>query len=445
MKILIANRGEIALRVIRACKELGIKTVAVYSEADETSLHRRFADESICIGPAPSTESYLNIPNIISAAEVTGAKAIHPGYGFLAENSKFAKICGEHGITFLGPSPEVIEKLGDKATARETMKKAGVPITPGSGIIKSADEAVEFARSIGYPVIIKATAGGGGKGMRIARYDDELRSQFELARAEAEKAFGNPDVYIEKYLTNPKHIEIQFIADKFGNAVYLGERDCSIQRRHQKLVEEAPSPSPLMTEELRRKMGEAAVKGATSVGYVGAGTMEFLLDEDGNFYFMEVNTRIQVEHPVTEMITGIDIVKEQILVGLGEPLSIKQEDVKINGHAIECRINAEDPFSDFRPTPGRVEAFHIPGGPGIRVDSHVYAGYEIPMFYDSMIAKLITWGNDRAEAIARMKRALEEFIIEGPKTTIPFHLRVLESDLFVKGNYTTRFLEDFSF
>lgn len=443
MKILIANRGEIALRVIRTCKEMGLKTVAVYSEADKTSLHRRFADEDICIGPAPSSESYLNIPAIISAALVTGATAIHPGYGFLSENAKFSKICRDHGIKFIGPSPEAIEMLGDKATAKRTMKELGVPVTPGSDIIKSVEEAVSIAKEIGFPVLIKATAGGGGKGMRVARDEQELRQLIPLAQTEAKNAFGNPDVYIEKYIEDPKHIEIQFLADSHGNVVYLFERDCSVQRRHQKLIEEAPGPT--VSQELREKMGQAVVKAVKHVGYVGAGTMEFLVDKYGNFYFMEVNTRIQVEHPVTEAITGVDIVKEQILAGLGEKLSITQDDLRINGHAIEARINAEDPDNGFRPNPGKIESVHFPGGIGVRVDTHIYAGYEIPMYYDSMIAKLIVWGRNREEAINRMKRALSEFIIEGVKTTIPFHLEVMNDPVFISGKYTTKFLEELGY
>jgi acetyl-CoA carboxylase biotin carboxylase subunit len=442
MKVLIANRGEIAVRVIRTCKELGFKTVAVYSEADANSYHRQLADEDICIGGPYSKQSYLNIPNIISAALVTNAKAIHPGYGFLSENAKFAQICKDHDLIFLGPSPEVITLFGDKSTAKNTMKKLGVPTVPGSeSIISSVDEALGIAREIGYPVIIKATAGGGGKGMRVCFSDDDLKKFLPLAQGEAQAAFGNPGVYIEKYIQNPKHIEIQFLGDRFGNAITLGERDCSIQRKHQKLVEEAPGPT--ITPEQREKISEVVRKAVSSVGYVGAGTMEFIMDDKGNFYFMEVNTRIQVEHPVTEMITGIDIIREQILVCLGEKLSISQEDVKLNGHAIECRINAEDPFNDFRPSPGVIKALHLPGGFGVRVDTHVYQGYEIPMFYDSMIAKLIVWGKDRNEAITRMKRALDEFVVEGVPTTIPFHSKVMNHPVFLGGTHTTRFLEEF--
>jgi acetyl-CoA carboxylase biotin carboxylase subunit len=442
MKVLIANRGEIAVRVIRTCKELGFKTVAVYSEADANSYHRQLADEDICIGGSYSKQSYLNIPNIISTALVTNAKAIHPGYGFLSENAKFSQICKDHDLIFLGPSPEVITLFGDKSTAKNTMKKLGVPTVPGSeSIISSVDEALGIAREIGYPVIIKATAGGGGKGMRVCFSDEDLKKFLPLAQGEAQAAFGNPGVYIEKYIQNPKHIEIQFLGDRFGNAITLGERDCSIQRKHQKLIEEAPGPT--ITPEQREKISEVVRKAVSSVGYVGAGTMEFIMDDKGNFYFMEVNTRIQVEHPVTEMITGIDIIREQILVCLGEKLSISQEDIKLNGHAIECRINAEDPFNDFRPSPGVIKTLHLPGGFSVRVDTHVYQGYEIPMFYDSMIAKLIVWGKDRNEAITRMKRALDEFVVEGVPTTIPFHSKVMNHPVFLGGTHTTRFLEEF--
>lgn len=442
MKILIANRGEIAIRIIRTCKELGFKTVAVYSEADKDSLHRKMADEDICIGGPYSRESYLNIPNIISAATVKNANAIHPGYGFLSENAKFSEICSKHGLTFIGPSPEVITMMGDKSTAKNTMKKFNVPLVPGSeGIINSVDEALEIAKEIGYPVIIKATAGGGGRGMRICYSAEDLKKLLPLTQSEAQAAFGNPGVYIEKYIQNPKHIEFQFIGDKFGNAVVLGERDCSIQRKHQKLIEEAPGPT--ITQEQREKMINTVRTAVSSIGYVGAGTMEFIMDQDGNFYFMEVNTRIQVEHPVTEEVVGHDLIKEQILVCLGEKLSIKQEDVKLNGHAIEFRINAEDPFNEFRPSPGQIKVLHLPGGYGVRVDTHIYQGYEIPMYYDSMIAKLIIWGKDRSEAISRAKRALNEFIIEGIPTTIPFHLKVLENPIFLNGTHTTKFLENF--
>ncbi len=442
-KILIANRGEIAVRVIRAAKEMGIPTVSVHSEADEECLHTKLSDQDVCIGPALSSDSYLNILAVISAAEITGADAIHPGYGFLAENSKFSGICKDHKITFIGPSAEVIDLLGNKAMARKTMKDIGVPITPGTGIIQSAGEALEFAKSAGYPVIVKAVAGGGGKGMRVAWSGEELANIIPIAQGEAKSAFGNPDVYVEKYLSDPRHIEIQFLADSHGNVVHLGERDCSIQRRHQKLVEESPSPS--LTAAVREEMGEAAKKGVRKVGYVGAGTMEFLYDTDGKFYFMEVNTRIQVEHPVTEMVTTIDIVKEQISIALGNRLSFKQEDVKFSGNAIECRVNAEDPYMNFMPTPGRIDEFHIPGGPGVRVDTHGYAGYEIPKYYDSLLAKVITWGRNRDEAIARMKRALAEFRATGIKTTIPFYEKLLENADFQKGKYSTKFLENFNF
>lgn len=442
-KVLIANRGEIAVRIIRACKDLGIPSVAVHSEADESSLHAKLADQDICIGPPPSSQSYLDIPSIISAAEISGAEAIHPGYGFLAENSKFARICEEHGIKFIGPSADVIDLLGDKATARRTMSEVDVPITPGTGIIKDVEEAVKFANEVNYPVIIKATAGGGGKGMRVAWSDQELRNIIPIAQGEAKTNFGNPDVYCEKYLQNPRHIEIQFIADEHGNVVHLGERDCSIQRRHQKLIEEAPSPA--LTPEIRKQMGSAAVRGVKHAGYVGAGTMEFLFDVDGKFYFMEVNTRIQVEHSVTELVTSTDIVKEQITIAMGQKLSFTQDDIKIKGHAIECRINVEDPAHGFMPTPGLVEFLHLPGGPGIRIDTHAYTGYEIPKYYDSLLCKLMAWGKDRNEAIARMRRALDEFQAEGVKTTVPFHLKVMDDPKYQSGNFTTKYLEDFKF
>jgi len=438
-KVLIANRGEIAVRIIRACRELGLQTVAVYSQADKDALHVRLADEAYCIGPAAAKDSYLNITNLLSTATLTGADAIHPGYGFLAENADFAELCAACGITFIGPSPEAISKMGDKATAKETMKAAGVPVLPGTdGVIKDVEEALEVAEHIGYPVIIKATAGGGGRGMRIARDPEELKQGVQTARREAESAFGDPGVYIEKFLENPRHIEIQIMADQHGNVVYLGERDCSIQRRHQKLIEEAPSP--ILTPELRRAMGEAAVRAAQAVEYVGAGTVEFLY-QDGAFYFMEMNTRIQVEHPVTEWVTGFDLVKEQLLVAQGEPLSFKQDDVKMHGWALECRINAENPWQNFRPSPGVIRTYLPPGGIGVRVDSAVFSGYTIPPYYDSMVAKVITWGKDRAEAIARMRRALEEFVIEGVDTTIPFHLEVLKHPKFVAGDFNTKFLE----
>jgi acetyl-CoA carboxylase biotin carboxylase subunit len=438
-KVLIANRGEIALRVIRACRELGIQTVAVYSEADRESLHVRFADDDVCIGPAPARESYLRIPRLIAAAEITGADAIHPGYGFLAENAEFAETCAASNIAFIGPTPEQIRIMGDKAAARKAMADVGVPIIPGTpGPIEDPEEAVGLAREIGFPVIIKAAAGGGGKGMRVAKDDDDFARSFQLARSEALSAFGNGDVYVEKYLARPRHIEFQIMGDKHGNTIHLGERDCSVQRRHQKLIEEAPSP--VMTPELRERMGEAAVRGASAIRYVGAGTIEMLYNEDGSFYFMEMNTRIQVEHPVTEMLTGIDLVKEQIRVAAGEKLSVK-ELPPLRGHVIECRVNAEDPARNFQPSPGRIEVFHPPGGPGVRLDTHVYAGYTVPPFYDSLIAKLIVQGRDRQEAIRRMHMALESFIIEGVTTTIPFLGRVMMHKRFQAGDVDTKFLE----
>lgn len=441
-KVLIANRGEIALRVIRACMELGIKTVAVYSEADRDSLHAWLADEDVCIGGPRPAESYLDPRRIISAAVITNADAIHPGYGFLAENADFADICEEHGITFIGPTPEQIRAMGDKAEAKRLMQEAGVPTVPGSdGVVDDLDEARKIAKDIGYPVMIKATAGGGGKGMRIAYDEADLVKKFEMARAEAKAAFGDPGVYIEKFIQNPRHIEVQLLGDGRGNVVHLGERDCTIQRRHQKLVEE--SPSPVVDEELRRRLGEAAVKGAKKINYRGAGTIEFLVDRDKNFYFMEMNTRIQVEHPVTEMVTHIDLIKEQIRIAMGEPLRFRQEDIRFLGHAIEARINAEDPYNDFAPSPGKITSFHPPGGLGVRVDTHVYAGYVVPPYYDSMLAKLIVWGETRDEAIARMRRALREFIIEGVKTTIPFHQKVMEDARFISGEFDTSFLEGF--
>lgn len=440
-KILIANRGEIALRIIRTCKELGIKTVAVYSEADRESLHVTFADEAVCIGPAPSKESYLKIPLIISAAQITGADAIHPGYGFLAENANFSEICTESGIKFIGPSPEMINAMGDKSFAKDTMKKNGVPVIPGSdGVLKNIDEGKEIAKSMGFPVIIKASAGGGGKGMRIVKEEADFENAFQMARTEAEAAFGNPDVYLEKYIENPRHVEIQVMGDSFGNAYHYGERDCSVQRRHQKLIEE--SPSPALDEALRNKMGEAAILGAKSVKYEGAGTIEFLLDKHKNFYFMEMNTRIQVEHPVTELVYKVDLVRQQILVAAGEKIeTLPQKPV---GHSIEFRINAEDPHNGFRPSPGKIQSLHFPGGYGVRVDSHAYQSYTIPPYYDSLMAKLIVWGKDRQEAIARGKRALEEFTIEGIKTTIPFHLQVLKDERFLSGKFDTHFLENFT-
>jgi acetyl-CoA carboxylase biotin carboxylase subunit len=440
-KVLIANRGEIALRVIRACRELGIRTVAVYSEADRESLHVRFADEDVCIGPPPARESYLNIPRIIAAAEVTGADAIHPGYGFLAENAEFAEICGHSQITFIGPTPEQIRKMGDKAVARETMIAEGVPVVPGSdGAIEDVDEARKIARKMGFPVLIKAAAGGGGKGMRVAGDPDGFAKAFQAARTEAEAAFGDPTVYIEKYLAKPRHIEIQVLGDSHGRITHLGERECSIQRRHQKLIEE--SPSVAVDAKLRQKMGAAAVRAAEAIDYHSAGTVEFLLDQDGSFYFMEMNTRIQVEHPVTELVTGVDLIKEQIRVAAGEKHSLPdKEPVPIRGHALECRINAEDPAQNFRPSPGRIDIWHAPGGPGVRVDSHAYQGYHVPPYYDSLLAKLIVHGNDRSESIVRMRLALESFIVEGVKTTIPFLLELLEDPDVVAGNIDTKFLE----
>ena len=442
-KILIANRGEIALRIIRACKELGIKSVAVYSEADAESLHVQMADEAICIGPASATSSYLKMANIISAAEVADVDAIHPGYGFLAENAHFAEICRSCNITFIGPTPEVIRQMGDKAIARDTMKAAGVPITPGSdGVLATKEEALELAKKMGYPVLIKAVAGGGGKGMRVAHNDISLAQGFMMASAEAGSAFGNPDVFMEKYIESARHVEVQVIGDNHGNVVHLGERDCSIQRRHQKLVEE--SPCPALTPEERKALGEAGVKAAKSVGYNSAGTLEFLYDEKAKkFYFMEMNTRIQVEHTVSEEVTGIDLVKEQILVAAGRKLSFTQEDVKVRYHAIEFRVNAEDPYKNFTPSPGKVEAVHFPGGPGIRIDSHVYSGYTISPYYDSMIAKIIARGATREEALNRLHRALEEFTINGPHTTVPVGIALLMDTRFRRGEYNTAFLEKF--
>ncbi|WP_010251649.1 acetyl-CoA carboxylase biotin carboxylase subunit [Myroides injenensis] len=439
-KILIANRGEIALRVIRTCKEMGIKTVAVYSTADADSLHVRFADEAVCIGPAPSNQSYLKISNIIAAAEITNADAIHPGYGFLSENAKFSKICQEHGVKFIGASPEMIEKMGDKATAKETMKKAGVPTVPGSdGLLESLEHAKATAKEIGYPVMMKATAGGGGKGMREIFKEEDLTKAWESARQEAAAAFGNDGMYMEKLIVDPRHIEIQVVGDKYGKACHLSERDCSIQRRHQKLTEE--TPSPFMTDELRQKMGEAAVRAAEYIKYEGAGTIEFLVDKDRNFYFMEMNTRIQVEHPITEQVIDYDLIREQILVAAGTPISGKNYTPKM--HAIECRINAEDPFNDFRPSPGKITTLHTPGGHGVRLDTHVYSGYTIPPNYDSMIAKLITTAQTREEAINKMRRALDEFVIEGIKTTIPFHRQLMDDPNYIAGNYTTAFMDTF--
>jgi acetyl-CoA carboxylase biotin carboxylase subunit len=439
-KILIANRGEIAMRVIRTCKEMGIKTVAVYSTADVESLHVRFADEAVCIGPPSSSESYLKIANIIAAAEITNADAIHPGYGFLSENAKFSKICQEHDIKFIGANAEMIEKMGDKATAKETMKAAGVPTIPGSdGLIESLEKAQKIAQEIGYPVMLKATAGGGGKGMRAIWKASDLQKAWESARQEAAAAFGNNGMYMEKLIEEPRHIEIQIVGDSFGKACHLSERDCSVQRRHQKLTEE--TPSPFMTKTLRDKMGEAAVKAAEFIKYEGAGTVEFLVDKHKNFYFMEMNTRIQVEHPITEQVIDYDLIREQIKVAAGIPISGKNYTPKL--HSIECRINAEDPYNDFRPSPGRIDTLHFPGGHGVRLDTHVYSGYVIPPFYDSMIAKLITTAQTREEAINKMRRALDEFVIEGIKTTIPFHRKLMDHPDYIAGNYTTKFMEDF--
>jgi len=439
-KILIANRGEVALRVIRACKELGIKTVAVYSEVDVDSMHTYLADEAVCIGPAQSANSYLNIPAIISAAEITDVEAIHPGYGFLAENAHFAEICQSCKIKFIGPTPENMRLMGDKIIAKDTMKKAGVPTIPGSpSAVKTKEEAIKIAQKIKYPVIIKASAGGGGKGIRVAHNDVRLISAFMTAQTEAEAAFGNPEVYIEKYIEHPRHVEIQIMADEHGNVVHLGERDCTIQRRHQKLIEE--SPSPAVDAKLRKKMGDMAVRGAKGAGYKNVGTMEFLLDTDGSFYFMEMNTRIQVEHPITEMVTGIDIVKEQIRIAAGEKLKINQDSIEFKGCAIECRINAEDPDNNFMPSPGKIITFHVPGGPGVRVDTHVYQGYSIPPYYDSMIGKLICYAKTRQEAIRVMRRALDEYVVDPIKTTIPFHKKVFSNQKFIQGKFYTDFVE----
>ncbi len=439
-KVLIANRGEIALRVIRTCKEMGIKTVAVYSKADADSLHVRFADEAVCIGPAASSESYLSIPNIIAAAEITNADAIHPGYGFLSENAKFSRICAEHGVKFIGATGEQIDKMGDKATAKETMKLAGVPCVPGSeGILDSLEHARKTAKKIGYPVMMKATAGGGGKGMRAIFAESELEGAWKSARRESAAAFGNDGMYMEKLILEPRHIEIQVIGDSYGKACHLSERDCSVQRRHQKLVEE--TPSPFMTDKLRKKMGDAAVKAAEFIAYEGAGTVEFLVDKDRNFYFMEMNTRIQVEHPITEQVVGFDLIREQIKVAAGEKISGKNYFPEM--HSIEVRINAEDAFNDFRPSPGMIASFHAPGGHGVRLDTHCYSGYMIPPFYDSMIAKLIVTARTREEAIDKLERALGEFVIEGVKTTIPFHQQLLQNEDFRRGVYTTKFMEDF--
>jgi len=431
-KVLIANRGEIALRIVRACHELGIKTVAVYSQADEDSLHVQLADEAYCVGPAQSAKSYLNVANIMSVALMSGADAIHPGYGFLAENASFAEICADHQVKFIGPSANMIRMMGDKATAKKTMADVGVPVVPGlDGTTADAELVRGWAKHAGYPIIIKATAGGGGKGMRLVQNESEVESQLEMARAEAKAAFGNDEVYIEKYILNPRHVEFQVLADQYGNVVHLGERDCSIQRRHQKLLEEAPSP--VVTPEIRERIGNIILKAIRKIGYEGVGTIKLLCDNELNFYFMEMNTRIQVEHPVTELITGIDLIKEQIRVAAGEPLRFTQEDVQLRGHAIECRINAEDPDKNFMPCPGSIDGYVTPGGPGVRVDSHAYPGYKIPPYYDSLVSKLIVWGTDREDAIARMKRALNEYAITGIKTTIPFHLKLMDNAAFVDG------------
>ncbi len=439
-KILIANRGEIALRVIRTCREMGIKTVAVYSTADKDSLHVKFADEAVCIGKPQSSDSYLNIPHIMAAAEITNADAVHPGYGFLAENAKFSQICADHGIKFIGPTPEMINKMGDKITAKETMIKAGVPVVPGGeGLLESIEQAKELAKVVGYPVILKATAGGGGKGMRVVWNEEEIEKAYTTAKIEAAASFKNDGIYMEKFVEEPRHIEIQVAGDQYGNVCHLSERDCSIQRRHQKLVEE--SPSPFMTPELRHKMGEAAIKAASAINYESVGTIEFLVDKHRNFYFMEMNTRIQVEHCVTEEVVSFDLIKEQIKIAMGEKISGRNYEPQM--HAIECRINAEDPYNDFRPSPGKITVLHTPGGHGVRVDSHVYAGYVIPPYYDSMIGKLITVAQTREEAIDTMYRALSEYVIEGVKTTIPFHLQLMQNEDFRKGNFTTKFLETF--
>ncbi len=439
-KLLIANRGEIALRILRTCREMGIATVAVHSTVDRNALHVQLADEAVCVGEAPSIRSYLNIPNILAAATSRGADAIHPGYGFLAENANFAEICQAHSITFVGPSPESIRAMGDKSTAKHTMQRVGVPTIPGSeGLLDTPQTAARLAEAMGYPVMIKATAGGGGRGMRLVPSAEQLESLFRAAQGEAEAAFGNPGLYMEKFIDRPRHVEVQILADRHGNVVHLGERDCSVQRRHQKLLEEAPSPG--LSNDLRQRMGNAAVSAARSIGYEGAGTVEFLLDRSGHFYFMEMNTRIQVEHPVTEMVTGIDLIAEQLRIAGGEPISVLQEEIQIHGHAIECRINAEDPSHNFRPAPGRITGWLPPGGPGVRVDSHVYTGYEIPPFYDSLIGKLIVWGVDRDAALRRLRRALSECAITGIPTTIDFHLALLDRPEFQRGDIHTKFVE----
>ena len=440
-KLLIANRGEIALRILRTCRELGIPTVAVHSTVDRNALHVQLADEAVCVGEAPSSRSYLNIPNILAAATSRGADAIHPGYGFLAENDRFAEICADHGLTFVGPSPEAIRSMGDKSTAKATMQRVGVPTIPGSeGLLATVEEARRLADDMGYPVMIKATAGGGGRGMRLVPGGDQLESLFKAAQGEAEAAFGNPGLYMEKFIDRPRHVEVQVLADRHGNVVHLGERDCSIQRRHQKLLEEAPSPG--LDPELRRRMGEAAVAAARSIGYEGAGTVEFLVDRGGGFYFMEMNTRIQVEHPVTEMVTGLDLIAEQLRIAGGDPISVSQSEVCLKGHAIECRINAEDPRHNFRPSPGKITGWLPPGGPGVRVDSHVYTGYEIPPFYDSLIGKLIVWAPTREMALRRLRRALSEWAVTGIPTTIEFHLALLERPEFQRGDVYTKFVEE---
>ncbi len=440
-KVLIANRGEIALRIVRSCRELGIATVAVFSTVDKKALHVQLADEAVCVGDSLSNKSYLNIPNILAAATSRGVDAIHPGYGFLAENDKFAEMCNDHGIVFIGPSPKAIRSMGDKSTAKETMEAVGVPTVPGSkGLLSNVDEAYKLANDIGYPVIIKATAGGGGRGMRLVENADNLEKMFKAAQGEAEAAFGNDGLYMEKFIKKPRHVEIQILADRSGNVVHLGERDCSVQRRHQKLLEE--SPSPAINIELRKKMGNAAIAAAKSISYEGAGTVEFLVDDDDNFYFMEMNTRIQVEHPVTEMVTGVDLIAEQIKIASGFNLEFNQDDIHLNGHAIECRINAEDPSHNFRPSPGKITGWLPPGGPGVRVDSHVYTGYEIPPFYDSLIGKLIVWGKDRNTAIKRMNRALNECAVTGIPTTINFHLTLLNKAKFKEGKIHTKYVEE---
>lgn len=440
-KLLIANRGEIALRILRSCREMGIATVSVYSTVDKNALHVQLADEAVCVGDSPSSKSYLNIPNILAAATSRGVDAIHPGYGFLAENDRFAEMCGDHGLIFVGPSPHAIRSMGDKSTAKSTMQKVGVPTVPGSeGLLDSVSDASQLASEMGYPVMIKATAGGGGRGMRLVGHANELDNLFKAAQGEAEAAFGNPGLYMEKFIDRPRHVEVQILADRFGNVVHLGERDCSIQRRHQKLLEE--SPSPALDDHLRIKMGEAAVAAAKSINYEGAGTVEFLLDRQENFYFMEMNTRIQVEHPVTELVTGMDLISEQLRIAGGEKLQFSQSEIKLEGHAIECRINAEDPSHNFRPSPGKITGWLPPGGPGVRVDSHVYTGYDIPPFYDSLIGKLIVWGRDREAALKRMERALNECAVTGITTTIDFHLTLLKRKEFIKGDVHTKFVEE---